>query len=58
MWRPDSDGIPITCVGQIVCRGQRQVVLLSTHPYKVAGRIVEIPVEAIIGEAIYAPARS
>lgn len=39
-----------THVGQIVCRTRHQLVLLITHPYNMAGRIVEIPVSSIIEE--------
>ncbi|MGB8362685.1 MAG: hypothetical protein WCE80_14900 [Acidimicrobiia bacterium] len=45
-----EDGGRTCYTGQIICRGPRRTALLLTEPYRMAGRIVEIPAEAVIDE--------
>lgn|GEM_PF-1315740 len=38
--------------GHVVCRGPGTVDMLLTEPFSVAGRSVQFPVDAILGEEI------
>jgi hypothetical protein len=45
-----EEGGRASYTGQIICHGRRQMALLLTEPYNLAGRIVEIPRESILHE--------